>query len=252
MSQKGILMFKRVSSYIFLTLLPGVLYGAVMTSGSYKIELDSINTGGNFSTSTTYWVEDSLGEVATGKSNSTSYILDQAGYQMTDNTISITSPGDVTLSSLGGVSGGTSSGSATWKVTTGNPGGYVLYVNSGTNPALKYNDAFFANYTRAGANPDFTFSVAGSDSEFGFSPEGDHISTRFKDDGVSCNTGTSDASDMCWDAFSTTPEVIAGTSVQNSPSGTDTTIKFRAFIGSNKIQDSGTYTATITVTALAL
>jgi hypothetical protein len=171
---------------------------------------------------------------------------------MTDNTISITSPSDVTLSSLGGVSGGTSSGSAVWKVTTGNPGGYVLYVNSGTNPALKNNDAFFANYTPSTANPDFSFSVANTDAEFGFSPEGDHISARFKDDGVTCNTGTADASDMCWDAFSTTPEVIAQTNAQNSPGGTDTTIKFRAFIGNNKIQDSGTYTATITVTALAL
>lgn len=253
MFHKGVLLFRRASSYIFLMLLPGILYGAVMTSGSYKIELDSVNTGGNFSTSTNFGVEDTLGEVATGKSNSSSYILDQAGYQMTDNTISITSPSDVTLSSLGGVSGGESTGSATWKVTTGSPGGYVLYIESGTNPALQSTSAFFANYTTAGSDPDFNFSVANSDSEFGFSPEGVHIDARFKDDGVgSCNTGGTDTSNSCWEAFSTTPQTIAGSTSQNSPLGTDTTVKFRAFIGSNKIQDSGTYTATITVTALAL
>ena len=111
-------------------------------------------------------------------------------------------------------------------------------------------DQIVDDYTPAGGNPDFTFSVAAIDAEFGFTPEGADIATRFKDNAASCNTGSGDTTDACWDGLSTTPITVSQSTGSNHPSGTDTVMKFRTEIGSSKVQSEGTYTATITVTAL--
>lgn len=79
-----------------------------MTSTSYSIQSDSVNFGrqGN---SSSYRLEDTLGEVATGDSASASYNL-HAGYQQMNVVyLAMTSASDVTMSpTLGGITGGTS------------------------------------------------------------------------------------------------------------------------------------------------
>jgi hypothetical protein len=226
---------------------------AVATSTNYRIQFDSVNVGGVLSTSTNYKIEDTTGEIATGVSTSTSYKI-KAGYQqMNEVYLAITSPGDVTLSpSIPGVSGGTANGSAAWTTTTDNSAGYQLTITASTSPALESGANSFADYTLAGAVPDFTFSVATTDSEFGFSPEGSDIVTRYKDNGSACNTGSGDTSDRCWDPLSTSATTIAQSSTSNHPSGVATTVKFRAESGSSHLQEEGTYTATTTVTVVSL
>ena len=223
----------------------------VMESTNYKIQSDSINFGGVRSTSSNYIMEDTLGEIATGNSTSTNFNL-YAGYQqMQEVYLALSAISDVVMdSSIGGISGGTSNGTTVFTVTTDNTAGYEATIEASSNPALASGGDTFDDYTPSGADPDFSFSIAGSASEFGFTPEGFDIVSRFKDNGSSCNIGSADASASCWDGLSTVAQTIVSTTTPNHPNGTETTLKFRASSGATHVQPEGTYTATITITAL--
>ena len=231
----------------------GTYVSADMQSGSYRILFDSVNSGGLPSGSTLYSLEDTVGEIASGDSSSDNYRV-YAGYQqMNRSFISISSPSDVALPALNGLAGGFSTSSAAWNVMTDNIAGYQLTIEASTDPALRAaSGASFPDYS-PGADPSFTFSVASNASAFGMSPSGADITQRFKDDGVDCNTGSGDTAGACWDGLSTTPAVVASRSSSNhSDGGTDTTVEFRAESGNAHIQDSGAYSAFITVTAVTL
>lgn len=239
-----------------LALLTPFIYAyAAMQSTNYKISFDTVDNGGRNSSSTNYTIEDSIGEQATGISSSTNYTIEAGYQQMYGSYISITSPSNITLPAIGGLVGGVSTSSVAWSVLTDDSAGYILYVQASTTPALvTASNSAFADYVPAGGTttPDFTFSISPSTSAFGFSPQGPDIVPRFKDNGSTCNTGTSDTAYACWDGFSTTSKNIAESSSSNQPSGATTTIQLQAQIGSSKIQDSGSYSATIITTALAL
>lgn len=226
---------------------------AAMESSLYKIRSDTINIGGVESESSTYILGDTLGEQATGDSNSSSYNMHAGFWQMQESYIAITSGADVTLPNINGLSGGAASGSTYWIVTTDNDAGYSLSIKASTSPALKSSNDSFADYTPASVpTPDFAFSVPASDSEFGFTPEGNDILAKYKDNGSICNTGSSDTDDACWDSLSTTDKIISQSTSSNQPIGATTTITFRAESGASHIQTNGSYTATMTVTALTL
>lgn len=236
---------------MFQLVIPVFVFSQVMESTNYRVRSDSINFGGARSESSSYVIEDTAGEIATGPSESTSYVL-RAGYQqMQETVITITSPADISLTAIS-ASGGTSNGSAAWTVITDDPAGYTISIRASSDPALTSGANNFVDYTTAGADPDYNFSVAASASEFGYSPEGDDVTTRFLDDGASCNTGAGETSDQCWDGLSTTDTTIATQTSSNHISGTETTVKFRAEVGSSSSQAAGAYTATVTVTAVTL
>jgi hypothetical protein len=227
-----------------------------MGSSNYRIDSDSVNSGGlDISSSTNYGLLDTVGEVGTGFSSSTNYNI-YAGYRQSisaSSTISITAPANVALGNINGLIGGSATGSAAWQVTTDAPAGYVLYIKASTNPAMSGTNGFFANYTQAGSDPDFTFSIASTDSEFGFSPEGSDVVSFFKDNGSICNSGSSETADKCWAPITTSDLDIATSPSSNFPTGSTTTVKFQAAVGTSKIQESGSdYSATITVTAITL
>ena len=244
--------FLSATILLMLVLQTSVVRAYVMSSNNYRVDSDSVNTAGNYSTSTSYQSEDTFGELATGISSSTSYSL-SAGYQLvSDSSISISSVSDVTLASISGLTGGESSATSTWTVTTDNASGYTLSIKATTSPALHNGISFFTDYTTLGGDPDIDFSVASTDSEFGYSPEGVDIVTRFKDNGSACNTGSGNNTNTCWDKFTTANVSIASGTGPNSPSGTATSVVYKAKIGSLKIQDSGSYSASIVVTAVTL
>ena len=222
------------------------------TSTNYIIERDSINFGGELSTSTNYVLEDTAGEVGTGTSSSATYKI-KAGYQQMEVvSIAITSPADVDLSpAINPSTGGTSLGSASWRVTTNNDTGYTLSIEASTNPAMKSGVNSFANYTPSGSVPDYTWSVVSTAYEFGFTPEGTDITSVYKDNGVACSTGSSDTSSACWDSITTTAKTISSLGVANSPTGgSTTTARFTAEAGLASSPPSGSYIATITLTAV--
>lgn len=227
---------------------------AQMTGTAYKIPLDSINVGGQDGSSTSYGLFDTVGEIATGDSSSTTYGLNAGfiGAQLT--YLAISNGSDVTMSpAIAGVSGGAGTGSTVWTVTTDNPAGYSLLIRADTNPALRSISSDFADYTTAGAAPDYNWTVAAADSEYGFTPEGADIIQRYLDNGSSCDSiGGSDTADKCWDKLTTSDQQIATSATGNHPSGTTTTVKMQAEVGSSHIQPNGTYEANITVTAVAL
>jgi hypothetical protein len=239
---------------LVLNLMAVATHAQVMQSASYSIESDSINFGGARSSSTTYALEDTLGEIATGESSSTSYRLG-AGYQHTlIDYLSISSSPDVVLSpTLGGLTGGTSNGSTTVTVVTDGAAGYQLTIVATNTPAMQSpNGQTLANYAPAGADPDFAFGVATGDARFGYSPEGVDIATRFKDNGSTCNSGAGDTVLACWDGITTTPAEFARRGTPNHPTGTDTKLNFRVGLGANAAVQAGTYYATTTITAIQL
>lgn len=235
--------------------VPLLAFAQVRSSSNYQILFDSMNSGGGLGTSSNYLVESTLGEQASGDSTSTLYTV-RGGYQQASESIgggsiSISAGSDVALSSISGLAGGESKATTSWTVTTDNASGYILHIEATSTPALRgTGGASFADYTPTGAAPDFVFTVGASEAEFGFSPEGSHIVQRFKDNGSACDTGSSDATDRCYDALSTTPTTIASSGSPNNPTGTPTTVRFAAGVGASKIQDSGAYVATIVVTAI--
>lgn len=231
----------------------GVIFAQTMQSGSYKIISDSVNVGGSdTSSSTNYKIGDTLGELGTGDSSSATYFMHAGFWQMQSSYISITSPSDLALASIGGISGDNTEGTLSWDVLTDNATGYSLNIKTLTIPALASPEDSFADYTPAGADPDYDFSIASTESAFGFSPEGTDVNARFKDNGVACNTGSGETSGKCWDGLSLADQTIAGSTSSNHPSGTTTTVRFHAESGSAHIQTAGSYSASIVVTAVTL
>lgn len=242
-----------VCALMLVVILAHDAYGQAMSSSNYKLQSDSVNFGGVRSGSASFVTEDTLGEVATGISSSTNYVM-KAGYQqMQESIIAVVPATNVSMSpSIGGVTGGTSDGSTTFRVTTDNAAGYTATIVASSSPALVSPFDSFADYTPSGANPDFTFSIAATNSAFAFSPEGTDIVQRFKDNGSTCNAGSGDVTLSCWDGLSTSPITIDTRNSANSPTGIVTTLNFRAASGGSHIQTDGTYTATTTVTVLPL
>lgn len=225
----------------------------VRQSSNYQIESDSINIGGGRSSSTNYIQESTVGEQATGPSDSASYSL-RAGYQqMHEVYLALTAAADVTMSpALGGVSGGTSTGATNVTVTTDNRAGYQLTIEAASSPALDSGSSTIADYV-PGGDPDFSFTTLANDAHFGYSPEGVDVVDRFKDNGAdTCNVGSFETEDACWDGLSTTAETIVSGTGANHPDGATTTIKFRVGIGGSANQEPGTYVATTTLTLLPL
>lgn len=246
---------------VTLAFFPGVrTFG--MQSSNYIIEKDSINfSGSDESTSANYKLSDTAGEVGSGVAQcpAGSCNLLNGGYRQNDTVvaggsyISINNPSDVTLSpTIGGVAGGVGDGSATWKVTTSNLAGYQLDIKSTTSPSLQTGSYDFLDYVPAGSDPDFAWSVSANDSRFGYSVEGGDTASKFLDNSSACATGSSNALGSCWLGFSTSNETVATSALPNDPTGTDTTVKFRAEAGNQRMQENGIYTATIVVTAVEL
>jgi len=212
-------------------------YAQQASSANYSIQSDSINVSGVRSSSATFIIEDTAGEIATGDSSSSSFNL-YAGYQQMQRTfLSVSTAADVTMSpSIAGVSGGTSNGATSLTVITDNNAGYSMAISASTSPALESALDSFADYSPSGGDPDFSFSVGSTASEFGFSPEGADITQEFKDNGSACNTGSSDTADKCWKGLSTSPQTIVSRTSANHPSGTLTTLKFQAEVGPSRNQ----------------
>ena len=223
----------------------------VMGSTNYRIQSDSINSGGTLSTGSGLNLEDTVGEIATGDSSSNGTTA-HAGYQqMNEMYISISaSSGAVDLGSIGGITGGLRSGSSIITVTTDSSSGYTMYAKASTLPALKSSDDSFTNYTEAVATvPDYTWTVASDNAEFGFSPKGTDITSRFKDNGIdACSTGSSQTPDKCWYKLLNSDLTVSSSTAANNPSGTATTINFQSQ-SVNHFLNPGSYAATITFTA---
>jgi len=228
-----------------------------MSSTKYKIDTDSINFGGTENSAAgQLFLSDTFGEVGTGISTSSRYSV-SSGYRMVQTSyISISAAEDVVMPHMSGSVAGQSDSNESWTVVTDNAAGYEMMIKSLTSPALKSADgASFEDYVPSTPGiPDYMFSVGAGSSTFAFTPEGQDVSQKYLDNGIgsTCGTGSTDTQDRCWDGFSTTDKVVARRESSNHPDGTVTTIKYKSAVGSAKLQDAGTYTSHIVVTAVVL
>lgn len=226
-----------------------------MTGTVYKMDSDSLNFAGERSVSEAYYLDDTLGEAGTGQASGTEYSI-SAGFLQTDDTSTMSlSLSDTALTmspSLGGLTGGFSDSSTTVNVVTDSSSGYILYIKSSANPTLQSDIDSLNDYSPSEEVPDYEYSVSLGQSNFGFSPEGADIDVRYKNDGESCGTGSSDASEKCWDGLVTTDIMVSSSNIANNPTGTDTVLRFRAGVGANRVQSPGWYYATTTITAVML
>ena len=252
---------KRVRLITFFVAIFGLLmcligYRAlafVSSSNSFRLQYDSLNSEGGSSDSATYNLKDSMGEQAAGVSSSDSFKIKSGFWHMGETNISISSPSDFSLSpSIGGVSGGTASGSVIWNVATDSPSGYTLNIRSASSPALSAGSYSLSDFSPAdGDIPDFEWTINQTDSEFGFSPEGSDVVLKFKDDGFNtCGTGSQNSTNKCWYNFKTTDETISQSTGTNNPAGTNTEFKLKAQVGNSRFQPEGDYTAQLIVTAM--
>jgi hypothetical protein len=167
--------------------------------------------------------------------------------------ISLSDPGDVELTpSIGGLTGGTASGSLSVSVQTDSPSGYELTLTAENAPAMRKGGDVIDDYVAvASPNPDYTFTVGSADVFFGFSPSGVDVVDRYRNDTLVCSAGVLSTAGVCWDGLSTTGQVIARGS-SNQPTGATTTVSFKVGIGGVVAVPPGEYVATTTLTALPL
>lgn len=99
-----------------------------MSSGTYKINADSINFGGAPSSSATYKLSDTMGEIATGPSASGTYKMYAGFWYMVNTYLSLTV--DSHTKDLGSLLPGSPvTGQSTVTVSTDSWDGYVLNVS---------------------------------------------------------------------------------------------------------------------------
>lgn len=226
-------------------------YHAQMEGTEYKIAWDSINSGGGLSSSESYSLQDTVGEAGTGYSNDTDETL-HGGYQQNEY-LSISCSGDVDMGSIGGLTGGTMSGTNSCTVITDNAGGYTMSIEADTNPAFTSLTDDFANYSEGTLGvPDYNWTVASGNAEFGFNARGTDLVQLFKDNNTdSCNISSgSQTSDKCWMPVTTTPLNVAYRESANQPSGTSINFKFQAQ-SNGAFKNPGSYQALAIITAMA-
>lgn len=238
---------------VFVVATISMAEAQVRSSLNYQLQSDSINTGGGLSTSTNFRQESTVGENATGQSTSTNYAL-KAGYQQLQEVyISISAPTDITMSpDIPGLTGGESNGSTTVIVTTDSPAGYQLTIQSEGDPAMQSPTDTIANYP-AGATPDYDFTTGAGQAYFGFSVTSADAASAFLDNNTdTCGSGAFNTVGACWRGLSASAITVAQAAGPNHPLGTETDIYFKVGVGSGAGVAPGLYTATTTMTALAL
>jgi len=221
-----------------------------MQSSSYSIPEDTINFGGSFSTSTSFNLDDTIGEIATGESSSTNYSLYAGFRHMNEVYLSVVPPGNVNMSpAIGGLSGGTSNGNTYFRVITDDPAGYNATLSASNSPAMKSGQDSIANATTV---VQYNFLTSANEAYFGVTPEGTELPTAFKDNGASCGVGSSDTVNKCWSGISTTGMMVSNALTGNHPEGSTTTLKFMVNVGNNRVLTGGTYQADLVLTVVPL
>lgn len=170
-----------------------------------------------------------------------------------DSGISISDGAAVTMAPHISVSANGSIGSSTWTVVTNNATGYTLSVNDSTDPALQSGANSFANYTEAVVGTPEAWSVPSGNKEFGYSAFGTDTPTGTWGTAASCGAAGVPSATQLYVGFAPTPtqKIIATRATVTPFAGIPTTICFAAE-QDGIFAASGTYTATITGTAVTL
>ena len=184
--------------------------------------------------------------------------------------LTLSAPSDVGLSAIAGLTGGSSTGTATWTVVTNNNAGYTLHLHAAASPALvggAQGDSI-TDYTEASAGvPDYTFVVDDGNAEFGYTVNTTgttivtgEIDASFKNNTTTCNIGATLTNDNCWISTNTsgTKELLATTTGETAATGEAIQLNFQVELDPSSPFDADgfviedTYTATLTMTGTML
>jgi hypothetical protein len=239
------------------SLTAGSAAWAVMNSQNYQVRDDSVNIGGSEAGSASYRFDQTVGEVGSGEMASSQYIL-RAGYQkLGEPFLALTLPAanlDLNQPGVMNLSMSTTtnaSAGATVNVKTDSETGYTLTVNADYLNVMKdsaTNEAF-ADYTEVQDGVPESWSVGGGVYEFGFSAFGNDVSDSTWGAGSACTNPA--ANSLKFMGFnSTTTILVASSNLATTQNGTET---FLCFAAEQKgvLAPAGSYTASITVTAIA-
>jgi len=234
----------------------------VMSSSNYKMERDSLNNAGLRSTSPNYIQESTVGEVGTGKSDSSNYSL-RAGYQqMGEVYLAVSAISDVVMSpNLGGITGGTSDGTTQFTVTTDSSSGYTVAIQTDSNNGMEgETTSSVIPYLDESSPyvPDYSFTTAPTNSAaFAYTINASttgEIVQAFRNNGSNaCNTGSTETDDNCWIGATTTSRTIINRT-SAATTGATSTLSYRVIISADPqpILIEDIYTSTTTLTVLAL
>ncbi len=174
--------------------------------------------------------------------------------QSVTSGITISAPSDITMTALT-TGQNTAVGSAAWTVTTNNAAGYTLTLFAGAAPAMVRSGGGgnIVDYTPGTPETPETWSVS-SAAEFGFSAFGTDVPTGTWGTDSDCIAGADvPSAGLKWRDFDLTgsADQIATAASQTSTSGTASTMCV-ASEQAGIFAASGSYTATITATALVI
>jgi len=238
---------QKILLLLFLFSLP-LLVSAEMSSSSYTISSDVIGSFGQASSSASYTLNDTGGEVGTGINSSTNYELN-AGFWNTaiGYNIAVSCPNSLVMNEITGTGQSDLSGNdIICNVVTDNPTGYALELSAQTSYMDSGTDTIAA-YSPAVADTPETWSIVTTTSEWGA-----HLGST----STTVNTTTWGASDTYADGKWLNVPVDGVTFAQrNTPtslSGDNEVVWFGAEVGQSKLQPSGTYTVDVTVTVVTL
>lgn len=179
-------------------------------------------------------------------------VTDSVTVTLTVNSeITISDAGNVTMTPNISLSNDTAATSTSWTVATSDTNGYALSVQASTDPAMQSGSDSFADYSEGTPETPEQWSVSNA-YEFGFSAYGTHVPTgTWGTDQSSCGSGGPlvSATRLYRGFNGTSPIQIASHSATTSTSGVSSTVCFGAE-QDTALAPSGTYTATITATAL--
>jgi len=166
--------------------------------------------------------------------------------------ISIDSPADSSMSTPLTVTQNTAVGTTTWNVKTNNNLGYTMALSASTDPAMQQSaTATIEDFIKG---TPMTWAATTSHAYFGYSAFGTDTSTGTWGTGSVCSAAGPHliSTTLKYRGFATTTGTTVDTrSSTTTPTGINTTVCY-AVEQNNFYVPSGTYTATITATALAL
>jgi hypothetical protein len=203
---------------------------------------------GEPSTSLHYKLNDTGGEVATGESASSHYALGAGFWGAGEFTISISGPPTITMGDISGTGfSSLTTNSGTWNIKTDNDTGYTLQWHAQTTDMISASDSVSPFVPVVAGTPNGWNSMPNNTSWWG----GHLGAASTTADTVKWGTLDTYVGGK-WLNIDTSDYTIISRGSSTTTSGDDEIIFTGAEVGASKIQPNGTYSVSVTITALAL
>ncbi|MEI7690784.1 MAG: hypothetical protein WCI63_04120 [bacterium] len=223
-------------------------YAFSMDSSNYQIEEDSINFMGEPSSSLHYKLNESGGEVGTGESTSSHYVLGAGFWGAAQSTISISGSSVINMGDISGTGfSSLTTNSGTWNVKTDNDTGYTLQWRAQNVNMVSGSDTLGPFVPTVGGTPNTWSGMPNTVSWWGGHLGKDSTTTD------TAKWGTLDTyAGGKWLNVGTSDYSIVSRPSSTTTSGDNEVIYAGAEVGTNKIQPTGTYSVIVILTAIAL